>query len=322
MPIRAFTFASLLLVCAVWPSAQGRSAAVDRMQLLKDLRTLSADDMQGREMGTAGSARARAYIIERFRAAGLESIDGRFEFPFDVPRSGRNARLSGSGINVAGRVAGIGNGARHIVISAHYDHLGVRNQQIFNGADDNASGTAALFAVAAHFRRSRPATSLLIVAFDGEEAGSLGARALVRAPPVGRDSLLFNLNLDMIGRDPNNDLYVAGTRGQPALKSIVEEVAARAPVNLRLGYDDPASRDDWTRLSDQVAFLDAGIPALYVGVSDERHHHRPTDDYDTMTHDFYVRSVETIIRLVEAFDRQAGILASLAVPAAVPRNPR
>jgi Zn-dependent M28 family amino/carboxypeptidase len=75
-------------------------------------------------------------------------------------------------------------------------------------------------------------------------------------------------------------------------------------VTLRLGHDDPAGREaDWTRQSDQYAFIEAGIPALLFSVEDEAHHHRPTDDYETMTHDFYVRAVQTVIDAIAVLDR-------------------
>jgi hypothetical protein len=114
----------------------------------------------------------------------------------------------------------------------------------------------------------------------------------------------------MIGRDPNDTLWVSGTFQQPALKPFVERVAARAAVRLRMGYDDPAqgASRNWTDESDQVAFMEAGIPALYIGVEDFANLHKPGDDYDTMTHAFYVRAVETIIELVREFDAGADTL--------------
>jgi hypothetical protein len=116
----------------------------------------------------------------------------------------------------------------------------------------------------------------------------------------------------MIGRDPNNRLYVSGTHQFPALRPLVSRVAGRAPVDLRMGYDDPArGRDrDWTRDSDQWAFMERGIPALYVGVEDFALHHDADDDYESMTLDFYARAVETVADLVREFDASADVLAS------------
>jgi Zn-dependent M28 family amino/carboxypeptidase len=279
--------------------------AIDRLELLRDLQVLSADQMAGREIGRPGGERARAYIVERFQAVGLEPVDGAFVHPFTTPERGGPGRRSGA--NVLGRLAGSRTPDRVLVISAHYDHLGIRGGQVFNGADDNASGTAALFAIARHFLGHPPRHSLIFAAFDGEEAGLIGAREFVRHPPVPLSAIHLNVNLDMIGRDENDILFVVGTRALPGLRPPIAEVAARAAVTLRMGHDDPSNgREDWTRDSDHYAFMEAGIPALLFSVEDEQHHHRPSDDYETMTHDFYVRAVETVIDVIAVLDGLAG----------------
>ena len=275
------------------------SKLIDAKQLLLDLKTLSADDMEGRQVGTPGGAKARAYVIERFKASGIKPFGGSYEHTFSF--TGRSNQ-SVDGVNIAGFIEGSRTPNRYVVITAHYDHVGVRNGQVFNGADDNASGTAALFAVAKYFSTRKPASSLLFVAFDGEESGLRGARAFVAKPPVEASALVINLNMDMIGRDPNDLLYVVGTRQQPFLKPFIERIAAKAPVKLVMGHDDPAEKENWTGQSDHAAFCQAKIPCLYFGVEDFDQHHRATDDYETMTHAFYVRAVETMVRAVEEFD--------------------
>jgi Zn-dependent M28 family amino/carboxypeptidase len=292
--------------------------AVDRAELLRDLRVLSADDMAGREIGTPGGVRARAFIVERFQAVGLEPVDGVFVHPFTTPARGRAGPRSGA--NVLARITGTRAPDRVLVISAHYDHVGIRAGEIFNGADDNASGTAALFAVATYFNTRRPQNSLIFAALDAEETGLRGARALVATPPVEVASLAINQNMDMIGRDPDNLLYVAGTTAQPFLKPMIERVAASAPVRLVMGHDDPTKKDveNWTNSSDHRAFCEAKIPCLYFGVEDFANHHKASDDYETMTHAFYVRAVETMIRAVEEFDARLDDV----LKARGPREPR
>ncbi|MEO7192354.1 MAG: M28 family peptidase [Vicinamibacterales bacterium] len=314
-----------LVVLSLWgiTSAQApQPARVDRPRLLEDLRVLAADDMQGRELGTAGGDKARAYVLQRFRSAGLQPLGTSYEHPFTATtrtRGGQSAERHG--VNVVGVINGTAAHNRYIVISAHYDHVGMRRGQVFNGADDNASGTAALFELARYYRAHPPSTSLLFVAFDGEEEGLLGSRAFVRAPPVPVSSLLVDLNADMIGRDPDNVLFVVGLARHPALKPFIDRVASRAPVKLRIGHEPPFGRgeDDWTEDSDQYAFIEAGIPGLYFGVEDYAHHHQPTDDFETMTYDFYVRSVETLIDVIEEFDRGAEALASTRAAATISR---
>ena len=152
----------------VWAQTPGGvpvagAPGLDRAGLLRDLATLSADAMEGREAGTPGGERARAYLVDRFTAVGLAPLDGTYLHPVPLPL--RGGSFSRTGANVVGVLAGTRVPARYVVVSAHYDHIGVRNGVVFNGANDNGSGTAALLAIARHFAGRRPAHSLLFAAF-------------------------------------------------------------------------------------------------------------------------------------------------------------
>ncbi len=295
---------ALGLTLVAGSTAQVPPGTVNRTELLGDLKALSADDMQGRRIGTPGGEKARRYVIDRFQASGIAPLAGGYSRPFTT-----NATTAGA--NVVGRIEGTLRRDRYIVVSAHYDHVGVRNGRVFNGADDNASGTAALFAFGAYFTAHPPVNSLLFVAFDGEEQGLLGSRAFIAAPPVPRTTLIVNLNVDMIGRDPNNELWVTGLKRQPFFTPIIDRVAARASVKLLAGHEDSSVRgNDWTQDSDQFAFIEAGIPGFYFGVEDAQHHHQPTDDYETMTYPFYVRAVETLIDVITEVDANLDAIAN------------
>jgi Zn-dependent M28 family amino/carboxypeptidase len=288
------------------------NARVDATALLRDLRALSADDMEGRQVGTPGGEKARVYVIARFKASGVLPAGDSYEQPFTFSGGRRSSQSDLHGVNVVGRIAGTREPGRYIVVSAHYDHLGTRNGVVYNGADDNASGTAALFALAAWFTAHRPANSLIFAAFDGEESGLRGSRAFVAQPPVDAASIVVDVNLDMIGRDSDDQLFAVGTRLNPFLKPYLDDVASKAPVKLLMGHDDPTQRgvEDWTSDSDHWAFQQAKIPAIYLGVEDFGQHHKATDDFETMTYDFYVRAVETSILVIEAFDAHLGAIAS------------
>ena len=279
-----------------------KSSVIDAPQLLKDLEVLSADDMEGRAVGTPGGAKARAFVIERFKASGIQPFGESYEQPFTFSAGRAGQTTERKGANVIGRIDGSRTPRKYIVVTAHYDHIGTRNDQVFNGADDNASGTAALFALGKYFSEHTPANSILFVAFDGEESGLRGSQAFVSNPPVPVDQLAIDLNPDMIGRDPNDKLFVVGTALQPFLKPMVEAIAAKAPVKLLIGHEDPKQPEDWTRDSDHYSFIQKKIPALYFGVEDFDQHHKATDDYETMSYNFYVRAVETLAQAVEYFD--------------------
>ena len=277
-----------------------KSDLIDSAQLLRDLKFLSSDAMEGRLPGTPGGDRARAYVISRFKESGIASFGMSYDQPFTFAVRGSNTAIQG--VNVIGHIEGRRQQRKYIVISAHYDHIGTRNGEVFNGADDNASGTAALFAVAQYFKAHRPENSLIFAAFDAEESGLRGSQAFVKDPPVNAGVLSLNLNADMIGRAPDDKLFVVGTALQPFLRPYIQAVAAKSTVKLLMGHEDPGTREDWTRDSDHYSFIQAKIPALYIGVEDFAQHHKATDDYETITYSFYVRAVETLIRITEQFD--------------------
>jgi hypothetical protein len=152
------------------------SKMFDAPALLNDLKTLSADDMNGRAVGSPESAKARAYLISRFTSVGLKPIGGSFEHAFKFTSGGRNTTpVEREGVNIIGEIKGKKMPATYLVITAHYDHLAPRNGVIMNGADDNASGAAALVAVAQYFAKNRPEHSVIIVACDAEEVGLRGS---------------------------------------------------------------------------------------------------------------------------------------------------
>jgi Zn-dependent M28 family amino/carboxypeptidase len=286
-------------------SAPARVAAgtvsVDSAQLIRDIRVLSADSMEGRRTGTPGSARARAYLLQRFREVGLTAFGGGYEQAFAF--TGRDGTAY-QGVNLVGYVRGTEHPERYLVITAHYDHLGVRNGQIYNGADDNASGTSALLAFAAEMRRQPPRHSVIFAALDAEELGLQGARAFVASPPVPLERIVLNVNMDMISRNDRNELYAAGTYHYPALRPFVERVAARSGVNLLMGHDRPdlPPGDDWTMSSDHGAFHQVGIPFVYFGVEDHPDYHQPTDTFENIQPGFFVRAARTVLDFVREVD--------------------
>jgi Zn-dependent M28 family amino/carboxypeptidase len=277
---------------------------IDSATLMRDISVLAHDSMEGRRVGTPGGARARAFLLRRFATIGLQAVGASaYEHPFTFARNDSTVQ----GVNVVGMVRGTVRPDRYIVVSAHYDHLGIRDGEIFNGADDNASGTAALLQLATHFAGAPPRHSIVFVAFDAEEGGLRGAHAFVADPPVARDAMVLNVNMDMVGRNDAGELYVAGTHHYPQLLPFVERVAATAEVTLLPGHDTPnpaRPSDDWTSASDHGAFHAVGIPFLYFGVEDHADYHRASDELDGIQPGFYARAVRTVLRTVMLLDAE------------------
>jgi len=273
-------------------------------RLMSDVRVLAADSLEGRAAGTEGGAKARTYLEERFRGIGLEPM-GDAGYRQLVPlQSGAEA------VNLIGRIPGTVHPQSVLVVTAHYDHLGVRRGEIYNGADDNASGVAALLDVARRFKETPPKHTIVFVAFDAEEQGLVGARHFVANSPVPMGAILANVNFDMVSRGDAGALWVAGPSHYPHLGEIIEPVAESASVTVRFGHDTGSGSDNWTSASDHGAFHQRDVPFLYFGVEDHADYHRESDEADKIDPVFFAGAVEAIWSAVQALDEDHAALAS------------
>jgi Zn-dependent M28 family amino/carboxypeptidase len=300
----AFSSASFLA-----PSSQDLHASIDVEGLLRDISVLAHDSMEGRLAGTPGNERARRYLVAQLDSLAIPTPPGGRTTGFALSAVNGDPTPATGG-NVFALVEGTAFPDRYVVVSAHYDHLGVRNGQIYNGADDNASGTAALLALAELFAAAPPRHSLLFVLFDAEELGLRGSRSFIDHPPVPLASIALNINLDMVSRSAAGELYAAGTYHYPFLEPYVDEVAARSPISVLKGHDSPGlpAGDDWTDASDHAPFHEAGIPFIYFGVEDHEGYHQPSDDFESITPEFYADAVVTIADFLLVIDGEGGPL--------------
>ena len=311
-PRRLLLCAGLLLSTPLVGSLRAQPFPAPRdsvtARLMQRLATLSADSMEGRRTGTPGSARARAWIVQQLKAMGARPAAGAFEIPFMFRGRGMAAGDSTAGVNIIARIPGRTSGGPVLVISAHYDHLGVRNGEVFNGADDDASGCVAILTIAERLLKDPPQHDVIVAFFDAEEMGLQGARALVNAPPVPLASMAANLNLDMVARQDAGTLWVSGTSHSPFLKPLAEAASKASGVAVRFGHDtkDLKPGDDWTGSSDHGAFHGKGIPFLYLGVEDHPDYHKSGDDAAKVDPAFYRSSVEFAAALVRRLDAALG----------------
>jgi hypothetical protein len=286
--------------------AEVAATPVDYDQLMADVRILSADDMEGRDTGAPGGERARAYIVSRLDAIGVAAPPmGRLQ-PFEAQGRTREGPKTFNGVNILGLIEGTRVPDRYIVITAHYDHVGSNGGQIYNGADDNASGVATMLEIAERLQAAKPEHSVIFVGFDGEERGLLGAKHFVQAPPVPLSSIAMNLNFDMIARaETDGKLWVTGTYQHPTFRPILEGIPANGAVALAFGKDTPqdTGADNWVEASDQGAFYNAQVPFLYLGVNYHPDYHRPSDDYERITPSVFQSAVELSYQSFRALDQ-------------------
>ncbi|MHB1096787.1 MAG: M28 family peptidase [Gemmatimonadaceae bacterium] len=303
-PLRIRCVAVALVAVARAAVAQGTAVLppnIDSAATWRALSDLAADSMEGRRMGTRGNAAARAYLVRRLTQAGVAPLVPGYVQHFDVAWRDTSVR---DGVNVLGIVRGADT-TRAIVVSAHFDHLGVHNGQIYNGTDDNASGTAATLALAEWYAGHAPRHSIIFAFFDGEEADLRGSRAFMESPPVPLRRIAANVNIDMVARLDKNELFAAGATPFPFFRPLLRATAKEAPVRLRMGHDlsEPDGVDNWVGQSDQASFYAKGIPFVYFGVEDHADYHRTTDDVDRVDAGRFIAAVRTIADFVHRLDQ-------------------
>lgn len=288
---------------------QPRGGRLDTARMVDDLRVLASSRFEGRATDAPGGALASVFVATRFRELGLTPFGGQYEQPFQflhhsvraIWRQNRPfSRTFTQARNIVGYVPGRTRPDEFVVVSAHFDHLGVYRREVYAGADDNASGTAALLALAAWVQAHPLDRTVVFAAFDAEELGLRGARAFVSALPFPKERLRLDLNIDMIGRADFGRVFVSGVRYHPdLLLPIVEHAARNSAVSVHIGHDRPVLLtgliDNWTMASDHGAFHEAAIPFLYFGVEDHTDVHRPTDLAERIDPQFYGGVAETVL---------------------------
>ena len=266
---------------------------LDSSQIIEDLEFLSSAQCAGRRPGTPGHAAARERILSRMRAAGVDSFSNALVQTF-------SSQGGTDGKNIIGWVRGTTYPEKFIVISAHYDHLGQNSGgAIYHGADDNASGVACLLAMAAYFKKNAHPYSLIFAAFDKEETSLESAYNFVYDRKVRglMVEIKCNLNMDMIARSDNNEIFVSGVAHAPRFLPVVNAVQSKTNVRLLMGHDGLYPEQNWTTMSDHSAFHERSIPFLYMGVEDHPDYHQPTDTYDRINYARFIENCNMIALL-------------------------
>jgi hypothetical protein len=312
-----------------WPLVQQPLPAnLDFAQQKQWLNELASPEYQGRASGTAGGLLAQAFIVQQMQQIGLTPVGSQgFLQPYhDAPSqatepekppanttalSPQEAKQQTGVANILGMIVGTDHQQPWLVVTAHYDHLGMHEGRIFHGADDNASGVATMLALAAYFKKHPPKHSILFAALDQEEVGMWGAQALLDyLPKITQQPIKLNINLDMLSRDTEQQLFAVGSYHYPAIKPLLQHVQQQTPIRLIAGHDKPwwlaGNIPDWTYASDHGHFHRRGIPFIYFGVPDHPDYHQPTDTADRVSTDFYQQVSETVLRFVLAVDASNG----------------
>src|SRR3954462_232052 len=314
----AFGGACLALSALAGPLAAQN--LVEPPRLLDDIKFLTDDRLQGRATGSAGADSAATYLARRFSEVGLQPAAGGWFQSFSVARDAPSARPKPGllGKNVIGILPGRDPVLRNqtVILGAHYDHLGLggfgsldpdSTGQVHNGADDNASGIAALIQVAARLAASPPARTVVFIAFSGEELGLLGSAHYVKEPIYPLAGTLAMINLDMVGRLRAGRLIVYGARSAKDFPALLDS------LNWSAGFDLKPQGDGYGP-SDQSSFYAAKRPVLHLFTDLHEDYHRTTDDWDKINVDGLKRVADFALGLVSALGNRPTPLTFLDVP--------
>lgn len=299
-----------------------RTAPPPAPRLIDDVKYLADQQLEGRLTGSAGADSAAHFIARRFAQAGLQPPPGGWFQEFTVAReapAAQHARVAGvTGRNVVGILPGSDPALRleTVIVGAHYDHLGHGGfgaldpdsaGSVHNGADDNASGTAALFHIAAQLAAKPPARTVVFIAFDGEELGLIGSSHYTKNPIYPLAGTLAMINLDMVGRLTNNRLIVYGTGTATEFPRMLDSLNWFASFDLR-------EVDDGYGPSDQSSFYAAKRPVLHIFTDLHEDYHRATDDWEKINLDGLKRVVDFTTGITTALANRPTPLTFVDLP--------
>ena len=270
-------------------------------ELKEHLTVIASDKMEGRNTGNEGQKRAGKYMINHYKKNNISFPKGAKDYYQAIPAEYLNKKYN-DGLkdseNIWAFIEGSEKPEEIVVVSAHYDHIGIEDGKVFNGADDDGSGTVALMEIAQAFQQAKneghgPKRSILILHVTGEEHGLHGSRFYSENPLFPLSNTVADVNIDMIGRrdefhkESNDYVYLIGSDYLSTdLYNVCEDVNKKF-INTKLDYkfNDKKDKNRFYYRSDHYNFAKNGIPSVFLfnGVHDD--YHKETDEVDKIEFD-------------------------------------
>lgn len=303
--LSAFVLSFFLQACSTQKTTTAQKTSTNAGQYLSsisqdnlktNLYAIASDEMEGRDTGSPGQKKAGEYIINQYKSMGISFPSAAENFYQPIPAAyfvrPFSPKLPDSE-NIWAYIEGTEKPEELLVISAHYDHVGMKNGEVYNGADDDGSGTVALIEIAKAFKKAKDEgngskRSILFLHVTGEEHGLHGSRFYSDNPLYPLENTIANINIDMIGRrgygkeDNDNYVYVIGSDRLSTDLHNISEAANDEFIKMELDYkyNDLNDPNRFYYRSDHYNFAKKGIPALFYfnGVHDD--YHKPTDTPD------------------------------------------
>ncbi|SIP87332.1 Peptidase family M28 [Chryseobacterium sp. RU37D] len=277
--------------------------------LKKNLYVIASDEMGGRDTGSPGQKKAGEYMINYYKSLGVSYPKALGSYYQKVPADYMKQR-GGSNLpdseNILAFIEGSEKPEEIIVISGHYDHVGTKDGVVYNGADDDGSGTVAVMEIAKAFQAAKksgngPKRSILFLHVTGEEHGLFGSEYYTDNPVFPLANTVVDLNIDMIGRDdPENRgkqyVYVIGSEMLSSQLKVINEAANKRTNNLELNYkyDDPNDPQRLYYRSDHYNFAKNNIPVAFFFDGIHEDYHKPTDDVEKIDYALLAKRTQLV----------------------------
>lgn len=324
MNIKRITLFSTLFIMSSSCSSQiSKVSLLDSTEYIKtitqaDLKThlevIASDEMEGRETGSRGQKKAGNYLIEQYKKNEVSFPKGAKDYYQRIPASFLNAKSNNNlsdSENIWAYIEGSEKPEEIIVLSAHYDHIGIKNGEIYNGADDDGSGTVALLEIAQAFAKAKkeghgPKRSILFLHVTGEEHGLLGSSYYSQNPLFPLKKTIANVNIDMIGRhdefhnDSSKYIYLIGSDYLSTDLYNICETVNKKYTNLFLDYKFNKRTDPnrYYYRSDHYNFAKNGIPSVFLFSGVHADYHKATDEVDKIEFDALAQRTQLAFAIV------------------------
>ena len=275
--------------------------------LKEHLYILASDILEGRKTGEKGQKMAANYITAYYKNLGLKAPKGHENYLQEIPKEFFKGESNAASENVVAYIRGNEKTDEFIIISAHYDHLGKDGEEVYNGADDDASGTSAVLEIAKAFQKAKkagygPKRSILFLNLTGEEEGLFGSKYYTSHPIFPLANTVANLNIDMVGRvdkkhtkKPNYVYLIGADKLSTDLHKLSEEANENyTQLKLDYTYNDEKDPNRFYYRSDHYNFAKNNIPVIFYFNGVHKDYHKTTDTADKINYDILEKRAKLI----------------------------
>lgn len=296
--MKKILYSLLLLLAVKQTSAQDINKIITKQYVDGLIKTLSSDDMQGRATYSPGIDKAASFIEAEFKSIGLKPLEGATAFRQSFVKDSTDKRPL---FNVVGMIPGKTKASEYVIFSGHYDHLGIVKgdpaDSIANGADDDASGTTAMIALAKYYKQlNNNERTLIFVAFTAEEIGGFGARYFSRQ--LNPDQVVAMFNIEMIGKESKfgkNAAFITGYERSDFGKILQKNLQGTEFTF----HPDPYPEQQLFYRSDNATLAALGVPAHTIStdqIDTDKLYHTVKDEYESLDSENILATIRAIAK--------------------------